>query len=177
MEQIPSPQVFTKKTKKSHKALKIIPWVGLVLFIVTIVIGGYLYASKKLTFAFSSTSTNGATAICGDTVITQYNAAMFYQVRGTDTKDSLDEAGINNLEKDVSKKAGYAQDATCQTILFWIAIHHHDATKAAVALTALNNLHGEGKYVDSNLSNNASLSTFQSAIDSLRVDPQGFQGQ
>jgi hypothetical protein len=177
MEHIPSDQVFTKKTNKSHKALKIIPWVGLVLFIATVVIGSYLYATKKLTFSFGNTVTNSATAVCGDSVISQYNAAMFYQVRGTDTRDSLDEAGINNLEKDVPKKTGYAQDATCQTILFWIAIHHHDATKAAGALAALNSLHGQGKYVDSNLSSSASLSTFQSAIDSLRVDPQGFQGQ
>jgi hypothetical protein len=177
MEHIPSDQVFTKKTNKSHKALKIIPWVGLVLFVAIVVIGGYLYATKRLTFAFGNTATNSTTAVCGDSVIAQYNAAMFYQVRGTDTRDSLDEAGINNLEKDIPKKTGYAQDATCQTILFWIAIHHLDATKAAGALTALKSLHGQGKYVDSNLSSSSSLLTFQGAIDSISVNPQGSQGQ
>lgn len=172
MEQTPPPQVITKKTKKSHMALKIIPWVGLGLFIAVVVIGGYLYATKKLTFAFGNMATNSATAVCGDAIITNYNAAMFYRVRSPEAEPTLDETGLNNLEKEIPTKAGYAQDSTCQTILFWIAINHRDAKPAQLALTALESLHSEGKYVDSNLNNNVPLSKYKNSIDYLSASIQ-----
>lgn len=177
MEQTPSPQVSVIKSTKRNKALTIIPWVGLVLFIITAALAGYLYATKQMAFAFGSTATGANTtasaAVCGESVINTYNLAMHYQYRDSTTEQTLDEAGLNDLEKQIPAKNGYAQDPTCQTILFWIAIHHNDATKAKAALTALNDLHSKGKYVDSNLSNNSALSTFQDTIDGLSVGAQG----
>lgn len=171
MEQTPSSAQIHKK--KSSKALKIIPWVGLGLFIITIALGGYLYASKQLTFGTVQTPvTIRATAVCGDSIISIYNSAMNYQIRGNDTDPTLDNATLNKLEKDIPSKAGYAQDPTCQTILFWIAIQHNDAAKAQNSLTALNRLHDEGKYVDSNLANNAPLSTFKDTLNTLIAEPQ-----
>ena len=172
MEQTPSfPQVHTKKRNKS---LTIIPLVGLGLFIIVVTLAGYLYSTKQLTFAFGNASSNvRAAAICGDPVINKYNSAMNYQVRGNDTTPTLDGTGLKELEKDIPTKAGYANDPTCQTILFWIAIQHTDATKAQTALTALNSLHDQGKYVDSNLANNAPLSTFKDTIDTLTIGSKG----
>ena len=172
MEQTPPTKAVTKKTKKSHTALKIITWVGLGLFIITIATGGYLYATNKLTFAFGSASTVSSVAVCGDAIITNYNAAMFYRVRSPEAKPTLDEAGLNNLEKEIPTKAGYAQDPTCQTILFWIAINHRDANKAQLALTALESLHSEGKYVNSNLNNSVPLSKYKISIDYLSASVQ-----
>ena len=172
MEQTPPSSQVHKK--KSSKALKIIPWVGLGLFVVVAALGGYLFASKQLTFALGNTATTSrATAACGDAIISIYNSAMNYQVRGNDTEPTLDGTTLNQLEKDIPAKAGYAKDPTCQTILFWIAIQHTDATKAQHALTVLNSLHDEGKYVDSNLANNAPLSTFKDTLNTLTVDSQG----
>ncbi len=163
-----------KNKKKRNKLFMIVPWVGLGLFIIIVVLGAYLYASKQLTFAFGNMSKNArASAVCGDTVINKYNSAMNYQVRGNDTNPTLDGPGLNELEKDIPTKAGYATDPTCQTILFWIAIQHTDVTKAQTALTALNSLHDQGKYVDSNLANNAPLSTFQDTIDTLTIGSKG----
>lgn len=172
MEQTPSSlQVHTKKRNKS---LTIIPWVGLGLFILVATVGGYLYATKQLTFALGNTpSNNRAAAICGDPVINKYNSAMNYQVRGNDTDPTLDGPGLKELEKDIPTKAGYVNDPTCQTILFWIAIQHTDAAKAQTALTALNSLHDQGKYVDSNLANNAPLFTYKITLDTMMAESKG----
>lgn len=172
MEQTPPPQVITKKAKKSNMALKVIPWVGLGLFIITLAAGGYLYATKKLAFTFGGTPTRSVVAVCGDAIISKYNDAMNYKIRDSGTTSKLDEVGLNNLEKEVTAKSAYAQDPTCQTILFWIAVQHSDGNKAQAALASLNTLHSGGKYVDSNLNNNAPLSTFKNIVDYLTAGPR-----
>lgn len=172
MEQTPlSPQVHSKRR---NKFLSIIPWVGFGLFTIVIALGGYLYATNQLLFAFGNAASNvRTTAVCGDSIINKYNSAMNYQVRGSDTKPTLDGPGLKELEKDIPTKAEYSKDPTCQTILFWIAIQYNNASNAQTALTALNNLHDQGKYVDSNLSNNAPLSTFKDTIDTLTIGSKG----
>lgn len=173
MEQTPlTPPVHKKK---GNKALKIIPWVGLGLFVVVVALGGYLYATKQMTFAAAPTSSGAYTPVCNDAVINKYNAAMNYQVRGTDPNaaPTLDTKSLSELEKDIPSKAGYAGDPTCQTILFWIAVQNNDKAKAQTALTALNKLHDEFKYVDSNLANNAPLSTFDSTLNTITANTQG----
>jgi len=160
--------------KKHSKALVIIPWIGLVLFVVLAAAGGYLYATKQLTLnTHSAGVANRATAVCGDVLINKYNAAMSFQERGNSTEATLDTAALNELKKDIPTKEGYATDPTCQTMLFWIAVQDVDAATAQTALTALNKLHDEGKYVDSNLANNAPLSTFPDTVRSLTIESQG----
>jgi hypothetical protein len=172
MEQTPFSSQLHKK--KSSKAVKIIPWVGLGLFVVVAALGGYLFVSKQLTLTLGNNSTSSrAAAICGDAIIGQYNAAMNYQVRSTGADPTLDTKSLGELEAGIPAKAGYADDPTCQTILFWIAVQNNDGTKAQTALTALNKLHDEGKYVDSNLANNAPLSTFKDALNNLTPNTQG----
>lgn len=172
MEQTPStPQVHKKKTSKF---LKVVPWVGLALFVIVAALNGYLYASKQLTFAFGSAAANPrASAVCGDAIISKYNAAMYYGIRGSNKDPTLDIVGIKELQNDIPTKAGYAKDPTCQTILFWISIQQRDALKAQNALTALMVLHEEGKYVDSNLSSTASLPSLQDALNALTADSRG----
>lgn len=169
MEHTPlSPQV---NKKKSNKVLKIIPWVGAGLFILVASVGGYLYTTKQLTF--TNTSTGAYMPVCGDAIISKYNAAMNYKVRSTNADPTLDTKGLSELEKAIPAKTGYADDPTCQTILFWVAIQNNDKTKAQAALTALNKLHDEYKYVDSNLANNAPLSTFKDTLNTITTNTQG----
>jgi len=163
MEQTPSPQVSKHVSKKkNNKALRVIPWVGLVLFVVTIAAGVYLYATKQLILAINSTAT--PTIVCGDGIVNTYNKASIYTIPGTD-EVGIDMAGLKTLDKDIRAKAGFEKDPTCQTILFWDAIINKDTAKAQTALTAAEKLHDMQQYANTNLIDATNTSSMQKSLD------------
>jgi len=168
MEQTPSPQVSKHVSKKkSNKALRVIPWVGLVLFVVTIAAGVYLYATKQLVLAINSTAT--PTIVCGDAIVNTYNKASRYVI--PTTKDiGVDSAGLDALDKDMRTKADFEKDPTCQTIIFWHAIINSDVAKAKTALTAIEKLHDTHQYADTNLIDTTSLTSMRDSLSAMSAD-------
>ena len=132
--------------------------VGLVIAAV-----GWLFSSGHLVYVGSKSSA----VACGSDVVTKYNAAMFYRPRNGSNTPSLDEAGLKNLTSEIKSKAKYATDPTCQTILFWTAVHDNNYKAANEAYKAVKSLHDKGDFADSNLRSNDALFTYQGYLNSL----------
>ncbi len=139
-------------------------------YVLTILLAGliiagvwWLFSSGRLVYVSSKSSA----VACGPDIVTKYNAAMFYRPRNGSNTASLDETGLKNLASEIKSKAKYATDPTCQTILFWTAVHDNNYKAANEAYKAVKSLHDKGEFADSNLRSNDSLFTYQGYLNSL----------
>lgn len=137
----------------------------LIVVLAGLIIAGvwWLFSSGRLVYVSSKSSD----VACGSDIVTQYNGAMFYRPRNGSNIPSLDEAGLKNLVTEIKGKTKYATDPTCQTILFWIAVHDNNYNAANDAYKAVKSLHDKGEFADSNLRSNDSLFTYQGYLNSL----------
>lgn len=166
MEQTSS-QAATKK-KKHNKFLLIAPWVGTALFIVVLAVGAYFYLSKKpIVVAPAGNTTSVNTIVCGDSIVSTYNAASKLEVRTPGGDITTDVDGLTKLDATIRAKSGFEQDPTCQTILFWNAISNNDSGKAKIALNVIETLHDAHHYADSNLENTTSISVMRDSLNAL----------
>jgi len=168
MQHTPSNQA---PKKKSNKALTVIPWIGLVLFILTVAAGGYLYATKKLVIA---TDGNGiaATEVCGDDIVKTYNSAAEFKIRGSDTDLGTDVNALDKLDKEIRAKSGFEKDPTCQTILYWNAISSEKMTEARTALNSVTDLHKSRHFADSDLVNTSSITIMTRSLNAYSAKSQ-----
>lgn len=153
----------------------------IIILVVVLVLGAaaaWLFVSGNLANigrgATVNTESQTATLnrVCDSTVVTTYNKVMNYQDQTGSNDSSLDEPAIKRLQDDVKGKAGYENDPTCQTILFWIAAHYSDYENTKKAYESLLDLHDKGMFADSNLGSAAPLFVFKATVDSLAPDGQ-----
>jgi hypothetical protein len=123
----------------------------------------WLFSSGRLVYA----SPKSSAVVCRSDVVTKYNAVMFFRTRDGSSTPSLDEVGLKKLEADIKTKARYATDPTCQTILFWTAVHNDNYKAANEAYKAVKSLHEKGNFADSNLRSNEPLFTYETYMNSL----------
>lgn len=136
----------------------------LVLTGLLIVVGvtAWLFASGHL--VWSNGKTNETASACGSDIVNKYNDAMYMIGRGGSSEPSIDEAGVKDVQSEVKHKAGYEKDATCQTLLFWIAIHNSDYSAAKTAATAVKELHDKGQFADNNIRGNDPILTYDTVL-------------
>lgn len=178
MEYTPlSPQV---NKKKSNKVLKIIPWVGLVLFVVVAAAGGYLYATRQLVFAFGGSTETPVTvvsSVCGKDTIKKFNNA--YNVATVDERTSAFKSAFDA----VTNTPGYASDPNCVFIRYTHYIELKDAANAQKEVDVLKSLAAKNLYATSQMINVRSIESMQSEIKILSVpagqtqDGAGSSGQ
>lgn len=152
------------KKKKNNKFLHVLPWIGTALFIVTIAAGAYFYTTKQPIALLAPSGTSVTVIVCGSEVVNTYNAASRVEVRGSDDDLTLDVAGLSRLDTEIRSKSGFEQDPTCQTILFWNAVIDGDTGRAGVALKAIESLHAEQHFANSNLENTTSISVMKESL-------------
>lgn len=132
-----------------------------VLAIITSVLIGvgvwWLFATDRLTYSSNPDSQSNRVAICGADIIDTYNDAMFYDLREGSSDLTIDEESLNNLVVEIKSKAGYRNDPTCQTILFWTAVQKDDYPVAKDAYESIKTLHDQGIFADSNIRSNQPL--------------------
>jgi hypothetical protein len=92
---------------------------------------------------------------------------MFFRTRDGSSTPSFDEAGLKKLAAEIKTKAKYANDPTCQTILFWAAVQGDNYKAANEAYKAVKSLHDKGDFADSNLRSNEPLFTYEQYMNSL----------
>lgn len=117
------------------------------------------------------------TAVCDGNMVNEYNDAMVYTQRGESTELSLDEGVLASLPGTIKNLASYQNDPTCQTILFWIAVHDEDYDAAKAAYEAVKSLHGKRLFADSNITGNQSLSSYEGAVYSLSPEARESEGR
>lgn len=107
--------------------------------------------------------------VCGQDDVARFNDAADYRPREDKDNYTQDIKAISALAKDVTSRSGYAEDPTCQTILFWDAIKKEDINAAQAAQDELVTLHTEGKYPNSNILIDVPLATHSFSIEEIRL--------
>lgn len=95
--------------------------------------------------------------VCGNDIIQKYNAFYF-------PLNNQDRKAMTTMVKDITASSGYADDPTCQAILFSAASENDDINGMQKALSALEKLSSENKNVDSNLRNAYSIDTMRMSV-------------
>lgn len=108
-----------------------------------------------------------ATVICDDGIISRYNDATLYKIRGEDAQPAMDSAALKALASDVKSKDGHEDDPTCQAVVFWNAIDESDYDTASSAYDAIKRLHNQSKFVDNNMRIAVPLFEYESVLDTI----------
>ena len=139
-------------------------WVITALFLLLVIAGGYLLATKQLVFAFGSTDEQPVTvvsSVCSKETIKKFNAAS--------TATSMDErkATLKSAFDAVSGTDGYANDPNCTYIRYAYYIEQKDVTNAQKEIDALKSLSAKNLYATSQLNGVRSIESMQNDITIL----------
>ena len=143
--------------------------IGAVAVVALLSVGvGWLFSSGRLVYVSPGSQVAISSAVCGSDVVDTYNAAAYYVKRGNSETPTMDEDGLKKLATDIKAKNNYADDATCQTILFWLAVHNKDAQAADTAYQAVNKLHTKRIFADSNIRSNEPIFMYENYVTGLK---------
>ncbi len=142
-----------------------------------VVVGGvaWLFVSGRLVWSNSGGS-KPVSVVCGVDTVDKYNDAMYMIGRNGSSEPSIDESGVKSVQSTVKSKAGYKDDATCQTLLFWIAIHDGDYQAAKDAETIVKRLHDKGRFADSNIRGNDAILTYDTVLYGISPEAKAKAG-
>jgi hypothetical protein len=146
------------------KKKRIIAGIVIILVLGIIGAGAWLFMSGRLVWVGSPVVANASQSLCGTDKVNTYNDAMYLLVRDGGDEATLDTEGLATLKKDIMNTGGYENDATCQTMLFWMAVNDGDYEVAVAAKTKLLDLHKAGYFADSNIRGNDALFTYDAVL-------------
>ena len=148
---------------------------------VLIVIGivAWLFLSGRVTLVVNQqnddevkTIKGSKVLVCNETVVDAFNEAT----TGYPTEDPMTSAVrvevLTEVADGVKKKKDYEQDPTCQTVVFWAAVHEKNIEEAKEAKRVVDALHADGHFANSELRATAPLQDWQLLIDSLSPEAQ-----
>lgn len=161
----------------TKKAVFTIGSIGVVLIAIGII--AWLLVSGRVALVVNQQNDDevkivkgSAVLVCGDKVVNAFNEAT----TGYPTEDPMTSAirvdVLTEVADDVKKKANYEQDPTCQTIIFWSAIHGKKYEEAKEAKKVVDALYADGHFANSKLRVTAPLQDWQSLIDNLSPEAQ-----
>ncbi len=96
--------------------------------------------------------------VCGNDIIQKHNSFYF-------PLDKEDQAAMDAMVKDIVESSGYADDATCQAILFSAALENDNVDGMQKSLDALEKLTSRGKAVDGSLRNTYSIDAMRASLE------------
>lgn len=132
----------------------------------------WLFDSGRLVYSANPGSTNGKAIACGDDVVDRYNEVTYYALRSEDaTLPTYDEDGLAKLATEIRATDGYESDATCQAMLFFVAVRNDSYEDANKSYTALLDLHEQGVYANSNIRSNEPLYNYPDFFNILSGAP------
>ncbi len=153
---------MTKKIQLNKKLLAI----GVASMLI---IGGIiaLIASGYVAVSWGDGKRPLSNRTCDDDIVARYNDASLYDQRDDSGDYAIDEASVKNIVAEVKKKSGYQDDPTCQTIVLMTAIDNKDYDVAKSTYIALQSLHDQQLYADSNLRTGSPLSNYETYVNEL----------
>lgn len=125
----------------------------------------WLFNTGRL--AYVNPGSQSSSVVCDTDIVDKYNAAMYFEPRNGSNKLSIDEEGIKSLAIEIKNKTDFRTDPTCQTILFWIAVHDDDYQSANKAYEEIKTLHSKHIFADSNIRSQEPLFTYEGYVNSL----------
>jgi hypothetical protein len=142
-----------------------------------VIIGGvvWLFASGRLVWS-NSGANKTARVVCGTDIVDTYNDAMYMIGRNGSSEPTIDESGVKSVQSAVRNKTGYKDDATCQTLLFWIAIHDGDYQAAKDAEAAVKLLHDKGQFANNNIRGNDAILTYDIVLYGISPEAKAKAG-
>jgi len=152
----------TAQAKKQH-----VPKLFLIitaLFIILVVAGGYLFATKQLVFAFGSSEEKPVTvvaSVCSKSTINKFNASY-----GAKTADER-KAALTSAFEAVNATAGYASDPNCEYIRYVYYIEQKDVQNAQKEVDVLKALAAKNQYASSQVYGVRSIESMQSDVKVL----------
>ena len=173
----------------TKKKIAIVSSVGAGVLIIGAIIA-WLFVSGRVAFVVNQdgpveTLKRPAVQVCGDTVVDEYNTAYDTIVHNIVTEQLADGnisaggpdyATIIALAGDIKRKNSWAQDPTCQTLVFWAAVFEQDYEAAKSAHQAVRELHDKGFFADNDIRDNTPLNTWEGQVwalspEALSEDP------
>lgn len=137
---------------------------------------GYLSFTGKLVFQ-ASAQTTFYDSTCDDEKVIKYNDAALSKQRNGSDEYSIDKQALNDLVSDITSKASYKNDPTCQTIIMLVAIQNNDYNTANQAYDVVRKLHHQKLFANSNLATSGPLANYQTLIDELSPSRQNSTGE
>ncbi len=149
--------------------LKKILLIGTPLVVLMILSFGvwWLFDTDRLEYVASPKSQSETLVACSTKMVDTYNLAVSTEIRDGASEPFIDTKSMDSLAKQIRSMDSYESDATCQTLLFWIAFYDNDYTSAVSAHTAIKNLHDKGVFADSNITSTAPLYSYEKYLYSL----------
>lgn len=144
----------------------------LALAVVVIVATLLLLVSGRLVWTGGGAGTVAARPVCDSDIVNKYNDAMYMTLRDGAEEPSINEAGVKQVEEGIKKAEGYKDDATCQTLLFWIAVYDGDYESAKSAYSKIKSLHDKGVFADSNIRGNQALFSYEPLLNSMSPEAE-----
>ena len=151
---------------------------GIIVAIVIICgLATWLFMSGRLVWSVNGGQHVVAQAVCDSTIVSKYNDAMFVTQRSGSDVSSIDESGVKAVKTDIKAKAGYEKDATCQALLFFIAINDSDYPSAKSAYQEVKQLHSNGIFPDNNIRGSDALFNYQNLLNGIDPNIKGPIGE
>lgn len=136
-----------------------------VVLIVIAVLVGYMAVLFKLPSQKAIVVGN----VCNAQVVNSFNSTMESYYGDGSTREAI--LALEGMVKDISKKAGYENDATCVFIKYRVAIVQQDYKVASETAKKLQDLAGNGQFVDMNAEG---INTVKSMLQAAeRLAPKG----
>ena len=152
----------TAQTKK--QPIPKIFWIMSALLIVLVILGGYLFATKQLVFAFGTSTEKPVTvisSICGKETIKKFNDAYTVPTSAERT------VAFKNAFDAVTSTSGYAGDPNCVFIRYTYYIELKDTANAQKEVDVLKKLAAQNLYATSQLSSVRPIESMQNDITIL----------
>lgn len=144
------------------------------IIVVGVVVG--LFATGKLVWVKNGSQRSAVVAVCGTSIVNKYNDAMYAIQRKGASEPSIDVDGVKAIKAEIKTKSGYENDATCQALLFWIAIQDADYPTAKNAYDVVKRLHDKGIFADSNIRGNGALLSYEALLSSISPEMRAKTG-
>ena len=152
--------------------------IGIIVAIVIICgIATWLFMSGRLVWSVNGGQHVAARTVCDSTIVSKYNDAMFVTQRSGSDEPSVDEAGVKAVKADIKTKTGHEKDATCQALLFFIAINDRDYPSAKSAYQEVKQLHDNGIFPDNNIRGSDALFNYQNLLNGINPSITGPIGE
>jgi len=139
-----------------RKKLATITIIGTGIIAAFLAVVWWLFASGRLVYIDLSSIQKSYSVACDSSMVDRYNNAIEYRIRDKATL-TMDEAGLSSIKSDILAKSDYDKDPTCQTMIFWTAVHDDDYVKAISAYNSLKDMHEKRVFADSNIRGNQPL--------------------
>ncbi|MGV9002052.1 MAG: hypothetical protein ACOH18_03830 [Candidatus Saccharimonadaceae bacterium] len=141
--------------------------VGGAVLVLVVATSTWLFMSNQVRLVWGSETNNGTAIVCGDDTVTTYNNARMVIFRDGSNTPSIDKDALKQLVSKIKATQGYANDPTCQTMLFWVAFDNKDYEGTKTAYEAIKRLHDARNFADSNTLAIASLTSYEAIVKSL----------